>query len=339
MKTAGLVLVFAASLFAAVGSPCANPKTDYTYERVVTEFIVPGFKSLAGLAGKHAETWKSFCEEPEEEKFQALTQSFHALADAWATIEFIRSGPSSDDFRRERFYFWPERKNAVERVLAAALKSASPQDLEPVAIRNASAAIQGLPALERLLFDGISTSAEFQAKEKAGFRCQLGTAISYNAAALADEMKEGWNAKAAFITEADKAALATDIVTTYTVIKDVKIEAVIGKDEKHAKPRAAEFWRSVRSLRNIVVNLEALNRINAIFFEALSEDVSLPATTNSAISIARSLGADLGSIAVGERRRDALLLRDAVDAAEDRALIEVPAALGVTVGFNSLDGD
>ena len=55
--------------------------------------------------------------------------------------------------------------------------------------------------------------------------------------------------------------------------------------------------------------------------------------------IATGLSGDLGAIAVSDRRFEAILLRDAVDAAEDRAAIEIPAALGVTIGFNSLDGD
>ena len=59
----------------------------------------------------------------------------------------------------------------------------------------------------------------------------------------------------------------------------------------------------------------------------------------TALRVARRLSGDLGAIAAGPQRRDLILLRDAADAAGKSALQEVPAVLGVTVGFNSLDGD
>jgi predicted lipoprotein len=133
--------------------------------------------------------------------------------------------------------------------------------------------------------------------------------------------------------------LATDIVTFYAIIKDRKIEAVIGKAQDQVKPRAAEFWRSARPMRGIQRNLEALKRINAALFPVASEDIVLPFATATAADVARSLPDDLAALAAGPERHKVILLRDAVDAAEDRAAIEVPAALGVTIGFNSLDGD
>lgn len=57
------------------------------------------------------------------------------------------------------------------------------------------------------------------------------------------------------------------------------------------------------------------------------------------LAIARALPSGLSALAGGSERYRVILLRDAVDSAQDRAAIEVPAALGVTVGFDSLDGD
>ena len=334
MKSAAKILACAAVLLAGQDA-AANPKTDYAYERVVTEFVIPGYKSLAWRAEAHAAAWNGFCASPGGKSFEDTRVSFHALADAWAGIEIVRMGPASEDFRREKFYYWPERKNAVERALAAILKSRSAKDLEPREMRKASAAVQGLPALERLLFDGVADDADFKAKDAGGFRCKLGAAIAANAAILAEEMRDGWAADAVSVSEDGKTSLATDIVTAYAVIRDTKIETVIGKEPAASKPRAAEFWRSGRSLRDIAANLEALGKLNAILFDGLPEDTSLPSATSTALKIAKSLSGDLGGIA----RPDALLLLDAADSAENIALAEVPAALGVTIGFNSLDGD
>ena len=82
----------------------------------------------------------------------SLEASFHEVADRWASIEMMRTGPASEDFRHERFYFWPERKNAVDRAIATAMKAEDGTPFTASRIGGESAALQGLPALERLLF-------------------------------------------------------------------------------------------------------------------------------------------------------------------------------------------
>jgi hypothetical protein len=317
----------------------SETRTDYAYERIVTELVVPGYAALAASADEHVRDWESFCAGPDESGFAQLRRSYGRLADAWASIEFVRSGSGAEDFRAEKFYFWPERKNAVERALNALLAAAKPEELAPEAMRNASAAIQGLPALERLLFDAGASKDDFRDSAAAQFRCQAGEAIARNAAAIAGEISSSFSIGKLAITGEAKAALATDIVSAYATIKDRKIEPVLGKDRNAARPRLAEAWRSGRSLRNIEINLRSLATAANIALEGIPEEVSLPFTTEQARRIAAGLAGDLGALAAGERRSDVVLLRDAIDAAEDTALIEIPAALGVTIGFNSLDGD
>ena len=298
--------------------------------RIAAEIIAPGYRALDAEARAHAGAWAAYCAAPDAAGFTGLRSSFHRLADAWAAIEFVRSGPMAQDYRSERLYLWPERKNAVEKALNALLSARNPADLEPRAMKTASAAVQGIPALERLLFGPAGVA-------DGGFRCQAGAAIARNAAAIAAEITAATAVPAT--SEAAKAALATDIVTAYSVIKDRKIEPVLGADRGSARSRLAEAWRSGRSLRAMEINLEVLAAVAAIALEAGPEDASLPYTASTALRIAQSLSGDLGAIAAGAARGDLVLLRDAVNAAEDRAIAEIPAALGVTIGFNSLDGD
>jgi predicted lipoprotein len=312
-------------------APAAAPEVVYT--RLVAEVIVPGFDGLADRARRHQAAWTAYCRAPGAAEKALLMESFHALADAWAGIEMIRSGPAAEDFRHERFYFWPERKNAVDRGLTGLLNK--PGSPEAADIAKESAAVQGLPALERLIF---LDATQGKGPEEV-LRCRLGEAISANAARIADEMASDWRSRPVAASPEARVALATDIVTFYATIKDTKVEAVIGKDQNEVKPRAAEFWRSGRTVRNILHNLEALERINTVLIPEAKEDVVLPFATRTATDIARSLPPDLSALAAGADRQKAVLLRDAVDAAEDRAAIEVPAALGVTIGFSSLDGD
>ena len=314
----------------AASEASADTTTDQRYTRVITDVVVPGFGQLVERTQAHAAAWQAYCASPSPTGQAEVENSFHALADQWATVEMIRTGPATDDFRFERFNFWPERKNAVKRGLVALNELAATRPVTAADIKVQSAAVQGLPALERLIFE---TGDEGQAN------CALGPAIAENAARLATEIHEGWSARASLVSEQAKADLATDLVVAYSFIEDKKIEAVIGSDIETVKSRAAEFWRSGRSVRTIRFNLEGLNRINAILFEPGDDEKALPATTASAIAIAASLPGDLGALAEGPDRSSAVLLRDAVDAAKDRAVIELPATLGVTIGFNSLDGD
>jgi predicted lipoprotein len=334
-------LIVASVILVLLGSHgrAEENRTDYTYERIATEFVVPGYASFRAKAEAHLRAWVGFCKSPDDAGLTGLRESYLRLAEAWAAIEIVRSGPIAEDFRIDRLYFWPERKNAIERALKALLSARDDADLAPEAMTAASAAIQGLPALERLLFDGAPAVKDFAGSEESAFRCKAGAAIAQNAAAISAEITEAYAARTGEVDRAAKAALATDIVTAYNIIKDRKIEAVLGKDGSDAKPRLAEAWRSGGSLAAIRANLAALNKVAAIALEGLPEDVSLPFATSSALKIAESLSGDLGTLAAGDRRVDLILLRDAVSAAEDRAIAEIPPALGVTVGFNSLDGD
>lgn len=325
------IFIFAAS----VSGVQAQSPPEQAYGRIVADFIRPGFTVLAGEARRHAAAWEAYCRAPAAPALDDLAASFQSLADAWAKIEMIRSGPAAGEFRHERLYFWPERKNAVERGLDALLAQSEAPDA--AAIAEQSAAVQGLPALERLLYADGRPDAQLGNGSQGQLRCAVGEAISANAARLAAEMSKAWADDPASSTPEARAALATDIVTAYAILKDSKIEAVIGKNDAMVKPRAAELWRSGRPMRNINLNLEALARLNALMFPNTSEDVALPYATKTALGVAGAID-DLAETA-GDRRNEAILLRDAVDAAEDRAIVEVPLALGVTIGFNSLDGD
>jgi hypothetical protein len=326
------ILIFATS----TAGVQAQPAPEQVYARIVTDFIRPGFAALAAEARQHAAAWQAYCRAPSARELEKLATSFQSFADSWAGIEIIRSGPAAEDFRHERFYFWPERKNAVERGLNALL-SQSPA-LDAAAISKQSAAVQGLPALERLLYADGRPDAQLGTGQQGKIGCAAGEAISANAAGIAAEMAAAWAADPGTASPEARAALATDVVTAYAILKDSKIEAVIGKDENLVKPRAAEFWRSGRPMRNIILNFEALARLNDFLFPNPSEDVALPYATMTVLGIAEATG-DLADTARGKKRRDAIFLLDAAAAAQDRAIIEVPLALGVTIGFNSLDGD
>ena len=44
-------------------------------------------------------------------------------------------------------------------------------------------------------------------------------------------------------------------------IHELKLRRILGESTEDSRPRLAEFWRSERSLRNIILNLEALQQL------------------------------------------------------------------------------
>ena len=304
------------------------------YLSIVTTIVQPGFARLEKAAQVHAKDWDMACAKGNGTSANVIG-SFHELADAWAAVEMFRSGPAAKDFRRDRFYLWPERKNAVARAFASALGTPETVAMNDSWIEQQSAAIQGLPVLERLLFgDGEAITALLPES----MECRMGVAVAGNAARLAGLMHTDWKSRAATSTTADRTAMATDIVTGIALAKDDKLDAVIGKSEAQAKPKAAEFWRSRRSLRNLALNLEtyaAIAKITAPYFESPVMTYAV-ATSSQTVAGMREPLSDYGK---ATNRSEAYFLRAAFDSLGDSAAVEVSAALGVTVGFNSSDGD
>ena len=322
---------------------------DDLLRRVVDEVIVPGYADLVTSAEAQQAQWQAFCPAPSSAGMASLRDAYQRTADAWSSIELVHYGPIAEDFRGERLSFWPERKNAVEKALKASLAKADDTSLAPETFRKGSAGVQGLPALERLLFSDGATEADFNGNAEARFRCKLGSAIATNILAIAREVQAGWaegdsaisrRLTAPEIAGGLKAALATDLLGAYVLIKDKKLDPAMGKDPADTRPKMAEGWRSGRSLRAIQLNLQATGAILRILADGMPKKDSTALRNNdTALRVAKRLSGDLGTLAAGPQRRDLILLRDAADAAGKRAFEEVPLVLGVTVGFNSLDGD
>src|SRR5262245_49255582 len=352
-RDASFALLFSLSLFAALfhAAPPALAQTsaDDLLKRIVDSVILPGYANLVQAAAVEQVQWQAFCASPSADGMAKVRDAYHRSADAWSSIEIIHYGPIAEDFRGERLSFWPERKNAVEKALKNILAKPDAAALEPTTFRKGSAGVQGLPALERLLFSASASEADFTGSAEAEFRCRLGTTIAANILAIAQAVQAGWTegdgaiAKrlaAPDVAPALKGALATDLLGGYALIKDKKLDPAMGQDPADVRSRMAEGWRSDRSLRAIVLNLETAGAILTILAEGMPKQDSTALRNNStALRVAKRLDGDLGTLAAGPQRRDLILLRDAVDAAGKRAFEEVPVVLGVSVGFNSLDGD
>ena len=316
---------------------------DETLSRLVDRFIIPHYQALSLTADAQEKAWSEFCAKPDEMGFEALQRAYLATADSWSQIEFLRYGPIGDEFRAERLSYWPERKNATAKALSLLLEKEGVADLAPEAFVKNSVAVQGLPALERLLFDDKAQMELLNGLRKER-RCVLGQAIAWNVVMIAHDVRLGWTndvIEAIANPETAKEAtsrIATDFLASFAYMRDSKLRPVLGKDPAQARPALAEGWRSKRSRRALTLNLETVLDVAKLIMADKEGDT--PQTIATALSFAEGLPEEFGpAMSDIKQRQQFYLVLDALAAARDKAHDEIPALLGITVGFNSQDGD
>lgn len=331
---------------------------------LVRTHVLPRFDALAAAAGTYAERLEQFAAAPTAEGLKGCRAAHRAVYDAWAGAQHLRPGPLSMELRADRIAFWPERAGVVQRQILAMLKSRDPKLLEPGGLARQSAAVQGLTALERLLFDEGVTAAGFQGDEAGSFRGALAAAVARNVSAIAREVRDGWKALEAPLAAGEPTALGPDAgaalnalftgaLTALQVVADQKLLAPLGPNAEEAKPAVAEALRSGQSARNVRINLEALRAL--MLGEGGGPGLTAPLPSGADGAQARRALEDAFTVAV--RAAEAIpapinvavadpAKRKSVETAQQRVkdvrnLLTgtVAPLLDISIGFNELDGD
>jgi len=222
--------------------------------------------------------------------------------------------------------------------------------------RDRSVAVQGLGTLERLLFNtGLETLKQ---GDKASYRCRLAEAIADNLRRMAIGALDNWRGgkihyRQVVATAADgnanfdsarevTARLLNNLHTQLQAIEQIKLGRVL--DDKRRNPKRAESWRARRSLKNIEVNLESAQKLYRTAFAPL---IAEPAVRQSLeLAFAEALQQTRGiepslyqAAATPEGLQQLEALRRQVAELRMQVAGRIPAAIGIPLGFNSLDGD
>ncbi|MCC6736141.1 MAG: hypothetical protein IT534_08425, partial [Bauldia sp.] len=120
--------------------------------RALDDFIRPAIAGVAEAAATLDETLAAFCAAPAPDLRPAADEAFAAVVTAWAAVIALQIEPLAVDSRRERFFFWPDPRGITLRQVQAIVAARDPTAADPVSLAGKSAAIQGLGALEYLLF-------------------------------------------------------------------------------------------------------------------------------------------------------------------------------------------
>ncbi len=362
-----LFIMFGLTLVACGKEP-SEPKL---LAHTANEVIVPLYAALDGEALKQVEMSHTFCQAEESEQLalhRSLQDQWRTTMTAWAHVQPIGFGHIEDGNLRWKLQFWPDRKDITRKKVEALIASDEALNAERVA--SASVSVQGLAAMEYLLFD--DRASDLVLYQQDARRCQLLTAIAERVHQVTFELLNDWYGDTDTSGYADKfsrpgaentlypdnnAALA-DLLDTLVVgaevVKRNKLGLPIsnGKGASHAKPYRLEAWRSQYSLelmRASTATLEQLYRGNGGFGLAdyLAEHKEVDGALLEAIDNAfkavntqflllegpvftqiKQPGYYAKLVELHKRLSDL-----------QRNLSQLPESLGISLGFNSNDGD
>jgi predicted lipoprotein len=286
---------------------------------------------------------------------------FHALLDAWARVEFLRFGPLVQDNRFERIFFWPDPRGLVARQVGTALKAADAAALAPGALRPRSVAVQGLPAIEQLLF-GDGAQAMGDGTPASRYRCDLAAATAANVRDIAAALQRDWSASGN--TGADFAAPAAGnalyrsanevaaeafkaLATGVKFLREAKLAPMMGATPAEARAQRGAFWRSNGTAHYLAAGARGLGDFYAA---ARLADSYAPAERSADESFLAEIGrvtSHLHAVAAmpleaaltGTERRHVVLAQLMADNLRNMIDEVIAPAFGVTLGFNALDGD
>ena len=325
----------------------------------VNNFIRPAMADFDAKAAVLNTAVEALCAAPSESSLTAADTAFGAAAEAFGRIEAIRVGPIMEQNRAERLLFWPDRKGIALKQVQAILASADESATDVTSLKAKSVAVQGLTALEYVLY---GTGFEALSGPDGAFRCRFGQAIARNIADIADELVAGWDAedgialhlmkpRAAFTDYRTPIEAQEELVGILShgieAVRDTRLNPWIAKEDSAAKPKLALFWRSgltVPMIRANVDGLASLFALSGIAGGVANDKADLPvaiAAEFTKADAALDLVTDPVESAVADPTQTQALA-DVVTATQQLGVLigeQLSAALGLSVGFSSLDGD
>ncbi len=325
-------------------------------QAIVDEHLVPRYQRLAESSARLSENASRFCKAPDETHMAALRAAYHEAMDDWMGIQHMRFGPVEMYLRYNRFQMWPDKHSTGPKQLRRLLSAEDRAVLAADKFAYTSVAVQGFSTLERLLFPGQRVIGDFGTPDKPAYRCDLLVAIGDNLAQMSAGIVRDWlSGDVSFRVQILGAESGNDYFESSQEVSSLllnnlhtELQSIV--DQKLLRPleryqlRRAESWRSQRSLRNILLNLKATHELYRVGFAPVLTDQNLDreirAAFKTAIQSAEAI--ELPLIKIDQESKDhekVRLLLEHTSRLKRLVAARLPAALGLSLGFNSLDGD
>ncbi|QKC93323.1 imelysin family protein [Mesorhizobium sp. NZP2298] len=358
LKRSALVLVLPLVLLGVFPASAAVKASDII-QQAIDGFVRPAYADLHQHAETLTKAMQKLCKAPSQGELDAARTEFSATVHAWSSAEIIGFGPIKENNRLERMLFWPDRKSIGLKQVQAALSDKDPAATDPAQLAGKSVAMQGLGALEFVLFgDG----ADALTGKDDPYRCAYGAAVAGNIETMAGEVSAAWNKPDGFAAlwsnpgpqnalYRDGNEAVTELVGVFIneleMVRDVRLKGFLGGKPEADKPKQAIYWRSQNTTNSLAGNLAG---IDALFQasklgDALSPDarwiaesihIQLVNGVATAKSVSGPIDKALADPALREKLEHFALITSSLSTLIGTRLT---AEFGLTAGFSSLDGD
>lgn len=349
-------------------SACSPPPEEQLLADTTRLSILPAYRDFLAASRQLREATTTFCSATEQstDTYTVVRSAWRNTATTWAGIQSLQFGPLLVDNQAWKVQFWPDRKNLIARKVEALIKEDAPIDVARV--EKASVVVQGLSALEYLLFDDIAGQLSRYQQADSQRRCDLLIAASAHLEGVAIFLHTAWqsdggNYAATFSQPGNnnqeypeaKVAIGTlldSLVYGLELIKRDKLERPLGLAETGTQIYLLEWWRARYSRAAIVANLSALHQLFSAgegfglddYLQQVVDGTDLAKAIDQGfrhvISQASEIETPLfDAPSSPETLAQAKALSDTITELEVRIKKEIPPLLGITLSFNSSDGD
>ncbi|MEQ1951406.1 imelysin family protein [Mesorhizobium yinganensis] len=329
-----------------------------TLEKAIDGFVRPAYAAFHTVAAKETGDVQALCAKPSQEKLAAARKNFVALVSAWSRVEIVRFGPVTEENRLDRILFWPDRKSIGLKQVQAALADEDATAGNAAQLAGKSVAMQGLGALEFVLF---GTGSETLGVPGDPYRCSYGLAIAQNLEDMAKAISDAWQMPDGIAStwanpgpdnplyRNDDEAL-TELFDVFVhgleMTRDVRLNGFLGNTPDDDKPKQAIFWRSGATVISLGKNLAGMKAL----FEASGLASLLPAESawiaqsidfefNTSQTMIGHEPAPIADMLSSDNRGGLPALRLITSHLSELFGVNMAAALGLSAGFSSLDGD
>lgn len=340
---------------------CDRTSPEEKWVSALSQRIDSGYAALHITSQELVKSSRAFCEQSSD--ITAPQQQWRKAMGAWQDVQWVRFGPiveTNDDWKIQ---FWPDKKNIVARKINKILSETDSITASDVA--NASVVVQGLSAVELLLFDEPYLT-QFDDNSLAGKQCQLLISISQNLSSNTDKILQKWRdpkyqaswmATVNEVQDGVHANAVSDAVgamlTQMERVKTDKLGGPLGYKNRNRQPNGyfSEGWRSNSSLDNIKINLLTMQGImendDAYDLRQLLESKGnqviadeFQVRLNDALSLLATINKPLREAAMDVAYRQQLEeLYQSIGELNTLIKTKLTVALGINLGFNSNDGD
>lgn len=338
---------------------------------LVNGYISPAMQQFQQSAHRMHATLETWCADPQKNGAKAVHEDFAALVSAWSGIEFLRFGPLVAANRYEKINFWPDPRGITLRQVQALLAAADPVP-DAAQLSGQSVAIQGLPALEYVLYRDKGLLAD-PAPDGNAPACAYATAVAGNLASLGAELVNEWQPGGDYAQQFSMPSASNSLYrnqqevagesikalsTGLQFVRDVKLLPVLGSDITAVKPRRASFWRSGLAAQSMAAAtqgmlqfykagkysygsddawIDASLQAELLRIDANFKDIQTGASKVPTTSPGPEQWLQFTETEAGYRQLTlaSLLIKNAKSLIDEN----VAPAFGVRIGFNALDGD